>query len=106
MLQEGLRRLHEAQASFCSFPGCSFVCRVAQTPRFPQTPEIQVSGMFVPHMSGSCCTHHVDIFRVKGFLILGYRVFRVRVFEGGLLFVGLGVFKSLRLIVFCLGFGV
>ena len=28
--------------------------RVAQTPRFPQTPEIQVSVMFVPHMTGSC----------------------------------------------------
>ena len=45
--------------------------RVAQTPRFPQTPEIQVSVMFVPHMTGSCCTHHVDMFRVKGFLGLG-----------------------------------
>ena len=41
--------------------------RAAQTPRFPQTPEIQVSVMFVPHMTGSCCTHHVDMFRVKGF---------------------------------------
>ena len=40
---------------------------MAQTPRFPQIPEIQVSVMFVPHMTGSCCTHHVDMFRVKGF---------------------------------------
>ena len=43
--------------------------RVAQTSRFPQTPEIQVSVMFVPHVSESCCTHHVDIFRVKGFMV-------------------------------------
>ena len=40
--------------------------RVAQTSRFPQTTEIQVSVMFVPHMSGSGCTHHVDTFRVEG----------------------------------------
>ena len=39
---------------------------VAQTPRFSQTAEMQVSVMFVPHMTGSCCTHHVDMFRVKG----------------------------------------
>ena len=45
--------------------------RVAQTPRFPQTTEIQVSVMFVPHMSGSGCTHHVDTFRVEGFSGLG-----------------------------------
>ena len=41
--------------------------KVAQTPRFPQTPEIQVSVMCVPHMSGSGCAHHVDTFRVEGF---------------------------------------
>ena len=41
--------------------------------------------MFVPHMTGSCCTHHVDMFRVKGFEglgILGFGHFRVWGFLG------------------------